>query len=193
VTATMTPAPPPPDTRGAHRRWWWIASIVALVVVIVVVLVVTLGGQSSSTGGSDGKPVLVMTPAPGSYHSGQEVSLSVGPNKYFTRYLRVVIIECADPGGTVASLPTSNATCDGNTVQPGSILVNQDGSFSEPAYPLFSLPNTQLGEASDSEPVCNQTHWCVLYVGLEDTDFTKPKIFSAPFTIVAANVPKKES
>ena len=189
----MTPPLPPSET-GRSRRRWWIASAVALVVVIVVVLLVTLGsgGQSSSTGGSDGKPVLLMTPAPGSYHNGQVISLSVGPNKYFTKYLRVIIVECADPGGQAASLPTSDSTCDGNTVQSGSVLVNQDGSFSEPNYELFSLPNTTLGEAYDSEPVCNQTHWCVLYVGLEQTDFSKPKIFSAPFTIVAGNVPKKE-
>jgi hypothetical protein len=188
-------SPLPPSETGGSRRRWWIALVVGLVVVIavVVVLVVTSGAQSSSssTAGSDGKPVLVMTPAPGSYHNGQVISLSVGPNKYFTKYLRVVIIECADPGGQAASLPTSNATCDGNTVQSGSVLVNQDGSFSEPNYELFSLPNTVLGEPYDNEPVCNQTHSCVLYVGLEDTDFSKPKIFSAPFTIVAGNVPKK--
>ncbi len=188
-----SPVPPPPDT-GRSRRLWWIALIVGLVVIVVVVLVITLGGGGSSTGGSsNGKPVVVMTPPPGSYHNGQTISLSVGPNKYFTKYLRVVIIECADPGGQTGSLPTSNATCDGNTVQSGSVLVNQDGSFSEPAYTLYSVPNTVLGEPYDSTPVCNQTHTCVLYVGLEDTNFSQPKIFSAPFTIVAGNTPKKET
>jgi hypothetical protein len=186
----MTPSAPPSDT-GSSRRKWWIGLVVVVVVVVVVVLVITLGGQSSSTGGSNGQPVLVMTPAPGSYHNGQQISLSVGPNKYFTKYLRIIIIECADPGGQVASLPKSDLTCDGDTVQSGSVLVNQDGSFSEPNYQLFSLPNTELGEPYDAEPKCDQSHWCVLYVGLDQTNFTQPKIFSTPFTIVAGNVPKK--
>lgn len=187
----MTPPAPPSDTVGS-RRPWWIALAVGLVVVIVVVLVITLGGgQSSSTAGSGGKPVLVMTPAPGTYHNGQRISLSVGPNKYFTKYLRIIIIECADPGGQTASLPRSDVTCDGNTVQSGSVLVNQDGSFSDPDYQLFSLPNTELGEAYDGLPVCNQTHSCVLYVGLDQTNFNAPKIFSPPFTIVAGDVPQK--
>ena len=188
----MTPPVPSSDT-GSSRRPWWIALAVGLVVVIVVVLVVTLGGQSSSSGGSDGKPVLVMTPAPGSYHNGQRISLSVGPNKYFTKYLRIIIIECADPGGQAASLPRSDLACDGNTVQSGSVLVNQDGSFSEPDYQLFSLPNTELGEPFDSLPKCDQTHWCALYVGLDQTNFNAPKLFSTPFTIVAGNVPPKAS
>src|ERR1700683_3145129 len=138
----MTPPAPPSET-GGSRRLWWIALVLGLVVVCVGVLVLPLGGsQSSPPPASDGKPVLVMTPAPGSYHNGQRISLSVGPNKYFTKYLRIIIVECADPGGHAASPPKSDLSCDGNTVQSDSVLVNQDGSFSEPDYQLFSLPNT---------------------------------------------------
>ena len=186
---------PDRDTEGRSRRVWALAGLAGLVVVVVVVVVVlTTGGSgSSSTSSSDGKPVVAMTPAPSStpYRNGKTVSISVGPNKYFAPYSRIIIIECADPGGTADALPKSDVTCDGNTVTPYSVLVNKDGSFSAPTYQLFSLPNTQFDETWDGEPVCNQTHQCVLYVGQDQTNFSQPKIFSEPFTIVAANVPKK--
>jgi hypothetical protein len=162
-------------------------------VVIVIVLVVTLtsGGNASPTVGAGGRPIVVMTPSPGSsYHDSQQIQLSVGPNKYFVPYTRIVVLECADPGGQTSNLPRSDIGCDGNTVQGFSILVNKDGSFSTDHYQLFSLPNTVLGEPADNRPVCNQSQTCVLYVGQDQTNFTAPKVFSAPFTIVAANVPK---
>jgi hypothetical protein len=109
--------------------------------------------------------------------------VAVGPNKYFAPYSRIEILECADPGGQVANLPTSDITCDGNTAPSRSILVNQDGSFSTDQYQLYSLPNAVLGEPRDSEPTCNATHMCVLYVGQDQNNFRAPKVFTAPFTV----------
>jgi hypothetical protein len=184
-----------PSFDGPRRsRQPWILGALAVAVVIVIVLVVTLtsGGNASPTVGAGGRPIVVMTPSPGSssYRDAQQIQLSVGPNKYFVPYTRIVVLECADSGGQTSNLPKSDVGCDGNTVQGFSILVNKDGSFSTDHYQLFSLPNTVLGEPADNRPVCNQSQTCVLYVGQDQTNFTAPKVFSAPFTIVATNVPK---
>ncbi len=195
VTDRMPHAPEedPPASRR-RPRWLWVTfGLVGMAVVVVVLVLVLTSGGSAPTTDASGRPVVMMSPAPGSttYHDGQVVQLSVGPNRYFAPYSRIVILECADKGGATDALPRNDTTCDGNTVQGYSVLVNKDGSFSASSYPLFSLPNTQLGEAADGEPVCNQTNACVLYVGQDQNHFTAPKVFSAPFTIVASHVPKK--
>lgn len=151
------------------------------------------GGGVIASSCSSGSPIVptkasltitrVHSSASGPYKSGELINVKVGPNKYFTPYLKVNILECSDPGGTTAHLPKSIANCDGNTIQGGTVLINRDGSFSQDDYPVFSLPNSVLGEQSNQQPICNLTHACVLYIGQNQEDFTQPKIFSAPFTV----------
>ncbi len=137
---------------------------------------------AASSAGAVAAPTLTITPGP--YHNDQAISVSVGANHFFTPYSRINIIECADPGGTTRNRPVSVATCDGNTIQGNTILVHPNGSFSERGYQLFALPNrSQLGEQSDTRPVCNKTNACVLYIGQNQEKFTAPKMFSAPFKI----------
>jgi len=136
----------------------------------------------TGTAGATAPPALTITPGP--YHNGQSINLSVGPNKFFTPYSRVNVIECGDPGGKSRNLPTSVSACDGNTIQGNTILVKSDGSFSERGYTVYLLPNTtQLGETSDSRPICNRRSVCVLYIGQNQEKFSAPKMFSSPFTI----------
>lgn len=134
-----------------------------------------------TAGAASGAEVTVSPSGP--YHSGQTVRVSVGPNSLFTPHLRVVMLECADPGGSAANLPTSVKQCDGNTVQGDSVIVQADGSFSESTYTMFSLPNEALAEEPSGQPVCNSSSPCVLYVGLNQEDFTQPKVFSQPFVV----------
>ena len=137
---------------------------------------------SAGTAGAIAPPALKITAGP--YHDGQQINLSVGPNKYFTPYSRINILECADPGGTAKNLPTSVDSCDGNTIQGVSILVASDGSFFEHGYQLYALPNSsQLGESSDTLPRCSATKACVLYIGQNQEKFTAPKMFSPAFRI----------
>jgi hypothetical protein len=132
--------------------------------------------------GASKAPSLTLTKGP--YHNGQLISLSVGPNHFFKPYSHVNVLECADPKGKAEKLPTSAATCDGNTIQSNTILVKKNGSFSEHRYELFSLPNaTALGEPADNQPICNSSKMCVLYVGENQESFTAPKLFSVPFSI----------
>jgi hypothetical protein len=119
-------------------------------------------------------------------HDGESVSVSIGPNSVFTPSSRVNILECADPGGSVANLPKSDSTCDGNTIQGNTILVAANGSASDQDYTIYLLPSPALGEQSNNQPICNQTNPCVLYVGQNQNDFTAPKVFSTPFTIAPA-------
>jgi hypothetical protein len=156
--------------------------------VLASLAMVTLGILAVSDGtpaGAASAPSLQMTSGP--YHNGQTISVSVGPNRFFTPYSHVNILECADPKGKAKNLPTSVYSCDGNTIQGNTILVKKNGSFSERGYALYALPNvTQLGEPLDSKPVCNQKHSCVLYVGQNQEKFTAPKVFSHPFVIKPA-------
>jgi hypothetical protein len=95
----------------------------------------------------------------------------------------MVILECADPGGSASNLPIDATACDGNTVQGGTVLVGAGGSFSLSNYTVYLLPSPTLGEQSNYKPICNQSNYCVLYVGQDQNDFTAPKVFSAPFLI----------
>jgi hypothetical protein len=128
-------------------------------------------------------PTLTITPGGSAYQNGASIDISVGPNSLFAPDSRIIVIECAAPKGV---LPVDDTTCDGNTVQSGSVLVNSNGSFEVPGYTLYALPNTALGEAADSEPVCNGSAECALYIGQNQNDFSQPKIFSSPFTVDAS-------
>ncbi len=164
--------------KTAGPRWGGVAPFVVASAVLTGMTIVSTAGAA----GAVAPPALKITPGP--YHNGQSISLSVGPNRYFTPYSRINVIECADPGGKASNLPTSASTCDGNTIQGTTILVQPNGSFSEHGYELYALPNaSQLGESSDTQPVCNQRKGCVLYIGQNQEKFTAPKIFSPPFWI----------
>jgi hypothetical protein len=160
-------------------------ALVARVVAVGCLCMGALVVGAASAGASTATPSVTITPGPskGAFTSGQTVTVSVGPNSLFVPLTRVNILECADPGGTAANLPTSLNTCDAITIQGDSVIVQANGSFVEHSYQLFSLPSAALGEQANWQPVCNATHTCVLYVGENQDDFTQPKIFSRPFTI----------
>lgn len=88
------------------------------------------------------------------------------------------ILECADPGGTTANLPTSNLFCDGSTVNPSQINTDAHGSFTA-KYTVYSLNSTHTSNIS-----CDKSHFCVLWVGVDyNQDFFGPHAFSTPFEV----------
>ena len=137
--------------------------------------------------GAGSAPPAVNVSPQGNFSDGQAISITVGANAYFTPHARVIILECADPEGSATNLPKDATSCDGNTVQTSTILVGADGGFSDSGYPVYLLPSATLGEQSNFKPVCNQTNYCVLYVGQDQNDFTAPKTFSAPFLIAPSS------
>ena len=46
---------------------------------------------------------------------------------------------------------------------------------------MYAVPNKVLDEQANWTPDCNKTNYCVLYVGEDYNDFSKPKVFSEPF------------
>jgi hypothetical protein len=168
-----------PTRPSTQARAWLprigVASILAGIVAFIIPA--TVGAAT---------PSVSMTPS-GPWQSGQPVTVAVGPNSVFTPHSRIVVIECADPGGSTANLPKDDSTCDGNTVQGATVLVQPNGSFTVSGYTLYSLPNAVLGEQPNEQPICNATNQCVLFVGQDQNDFTSPKVFSAPFAIQAAS------
>lgn len=150
--------------------------------VLLVALATLLTGCSTSSSSSASALTVGDTSQGWTFHSGQTITVSMGPNKTFKPFIRINILECADPGGSKAHLPTSINTCDENTVQANSLIPQANGSFTQ-KYTVYSLPSATLGEQANWQPVCNKTHQCVLFVGEDQDDFTKPKVFSEPFTI----------
>ena len=92
----------------------------------------------------------------------------------------LAILECADPGGTVAKLPTSALTCDGSTTSPLQINTDSQGNF-KAKYRVFAL-----SDLKGSNINCDKTHFCVLWVGVDfNGDFLGPHAFSSAFEVGA--------
>jgi hypothetical protein len=165
------------------RHFWATAAgrslCLACAVPVVSLPVVALARAADA---SPTPPALVVSPK-GNVVDAQPISVSVGANGYFTPHAGVNILECSDPGGLAANLPKDDKSCDGNTIQGSTILVGANGSFSDSQFPVYALPSSTLGEQSNFVPVCNQTNYCVLYVGQNQNDFTAPRVFSAPFLV----------
>jgi hypothetical protein len=136
---------------------------------------------SAVSAGAASAPALHMPS--GQFRSGQRINISVGPNHFFKPYSHVNIIECSDVRKKKKVLPVSISSCDGNTIQADTVLVNKNGSFSARGYEVFALPNKLLGELPHDQPVCNPKKSCVLYVGENQEDFSSPKLFSRSFQV----------
>jgi hypothetical protein len=149
------------------------------------------GGASSasSTGGGAQTPVVKVSGASNGwvFHDGQTVTVSMGPNRLFAPLSHVNIVQCSDSGGKVANLPNKFLDCDENTIQGDTVVVHSGGAFSESAFVVYALPSVALGESKDGQPVCSQTNQCVLLISEYQTDLTKPKAFSHPFTVLPSS------
>ncbi|HEV3367313.1 MAG TPA: hypothetical protein VG054_07590 [Acidimicrobiales bacterium] len=147
-----------------------------------------LSSVSTEARAAPATPTLTITPGAAGhpYASGQSINISVGPSSRFAAYSRIEILECAAPNRV---LPVDDTSCDGNTAQYGSVLVGSDGSFAVPAYTIYQLPNSALGEQANHAPKCDRSQECVLYIGQDQNDFTQPKLFSAAFTVDPSSSP----
>jgi hypothetical protein len=175
-----------------------------MLILSVVVCGVFAGACANHAGASTlvlGPVTLTPTssgPASTLLESGQTVNIAVAPNSTlklsnlmsnggFTGEPAMKAEECDDPGGLKANLPTEpKYHCDGSTILSTS-YVNADGSFRLDKYPIYALPDSiTLGESPGQKPVCGTgTNECVLYIGPNQEDFSKPHLFSAPFSVAA--------
>ena len=94
------------------------------------------------------------------------------------------IIECSDPQGSAANLPTdATSGCEGITVNPSQINTDRTGAF-RTSYRIASL-STSAGTSSID---CSATQVCVLWVGTDyNNAFTSgAHAFSKPFVVTGA-------
>ncbi len=91
------------------------------------------------------------------------------------------VIECSDPHGSPANLPTDpSGGCEGITVNPSQINTDASGRF-HASYVIAAL-STSAGTSSID---CDATNQCVLWVGVDYNNafLSGPHAFTAPFTI----------
>ncbi len=172
-----------------NRVWRGCQLLGLLLLVGAALLLVVPGRAGASNPATTGSVTITCLPtacAPGTpYPDQQSVDISVPANSTFTPNQTVQIIECADPGGLVANVPTTAAgNCDGLTINQDGLQINADGSFDESAYALYSLPSTTLLEKSSGVPKCDLVDPCVLYIGQDYNHLAASiHVFSAPFTV----------
>lgn len=148
------------------------------------------GPTSGSVISNAAQPVGTVTPGT-PFSSGQSINVVVPTNETFSsddglgnNSSAINVVECAAPNGVV---PTNPIVCDGNTIQGNTILPAADGSFTYNGYTVYALPDSiSLGEGS-SGPTCGSTSAteCILYIGNNQNDFTKPHLWSQPFFVKA--------
>ena len=185
--------------RGRRGRAFWLAQLAGVVLMIGATaswLIATGAGASTLTNGpvtldtTPSNPVAAGTP----YSSGQSINIEVAANSTlsltnlesygFSGEPKITFLECSDPGGLVANLPTKlEGECDTNT---GLSLTNEsaDGSMTLDDYEIFALPDYPIfDEPADSTPVCDASDACVIGIFSNQEDFTDPMLFSAPFYV----------
>jgi hypothetical protein len=156
--------------------------------------IATLAGPAGAAAPTEGSivpnsAVAQGTVTPGTpFSSGQAIDVVVPANGVFTSTTQNInILECAAPNGVV---PTSPTACDGETINGNTLNANSDGSldyeaFTGSLYNVYALPDKlALGEGS-SGPVCGSTSAteCILYIGVNQADFTQPHVWSQPFFV----------
>jgi len=160
----------------------------AALVAGAVTLGIVVGAGATEPASGDivpGSAVPIGAVAHAPFASGQLINVVIPANSAFAapdNTANINIVECSAPAGVP---PTNPIACDGNTIQGSTIIPNADGSFTSDNYQVFALPDSfTLGEGS-SGPICGNTAGteCILYIGNNQNDFTKPHLWSQPFFV----------
>jgi Bacterial Ig-like domain (group 1)/Bacterial Ig-like domain (group 3) len=127
------------------------------------------------------------------YSSGQKIDIAVAANSTLNQAsleaagfpsgaVPIKALECSDPGGTAANLPTNATECQSDTVAVIS-GANSDGSLNINNYTVYALPDNIIFSEGASGPLCDQADACVVGIFSNQNDFTKPHLFSGPFYV----------
>lgn len=130
------------------------------------------------------------------YSSGQAITVSGGTNttlnpanlsSHQIPQGDFAIIECEDPGGTTANLPTQASNCESGT-EDQSVPQSSDGSFNDSGYQVYTLPNTSFSPTTFVGGCGLAPNYCV--IGIFATDpysggfgTANPHLWSAPFQV----------
>jgi hypothetical protein len=169
------------------------AGLALLAITAVTIGAVGIAGADAPTDGSivPGSAVPLGSFAAGTpFSSGQAINVVVPANGVFTNAAQNVnIVECSAPNGVP---PTDPNKCDGETIQGNTLQPNADGSldyqaFTGAMYTVYALPDVlSLGEGTSSVTCGNTAATeCILYIGVNQLDFTQPHVWSQPFAINA--------
>jgi hypothetical protein len=126
-----------------------------------------------------GSALPIGTVSSGPFSSGQVIEVKIPTNSTFPSGAGINIEECAAPGGVA---PTDPATCDGVTHQGDTVDAASDGSVDYSNFAVYALPDPSIGDTG-TQPVCDLSNECVLFIGENQNDFTMPHFFSQPFSV----------
>ena len=133
------------------------------------------------------------------YSGGQVVTLQVAANStldtasleaagFPSGSVSIKFLECSDPGGLAANLPTKPSECEPGTIDSIS-GANANGSISltgTSGYTILSPPRPQSGFGNGV--TCGVApNQCVVGIFSNQNDFSKPHLFSAPFVSTLGN------
>ena len=171
----------------------WV-QLLGTTVLLAAVLTVVVAGIASASAPTEGQSVPDSAVPVGTFaantpfQSGQGINVVLPANSLFSPNTNLAVEECAAPNGVIPTLP---AACDGTTINGPTLKPNADGSVNFQAevgslYTVYALPDSiSLGESPTGSPVCGNTAAteCILYIGDNQNDFTKPHLWSQPFFI----------
>ena len=159
------------------RNTFSVMQLGGLALVAAAAAVAFLPGHAFGAG-----PAVTTSPASGPFTDGQSITVSgTGFPNHAQDPSGLSILECSDPGGTTANLPTDATACDGTTVNGLAINTNASGSFGPAQYSIVALSIASPGSSNIN---CDATNYCVLWVGVDyNNAFTQNFAFSEPFTI----------
>src|SRR5271166_2846939 len=198
-SSSSVPQREPSSARSRLPRYLLVIGAALVVASVVVVLIPTSANAAELTrppvtlaAGGSSAPNTLVNPLV----SQQPIDVVVGPNSKMDRQsleaagypsgaVVLKVLECADPGGSAANLPTKPSECEPETIKtiPGA---QGDGSLVVKDYFVLSLPNVAaLG--TESATTCDMQHQCVLGIFTNQNDYTKPHLFSAAFNVAPAS------
>jgi len=164
--------------RHASRR---LAVFAAAAAMAGTLSMLAFAAPASALPQAPGSILCVGTCSPGPFASGQQVEVKLPASSFPSGDVgqHVNIVECAAPGGV---LPGDPSACDGNSIQGDTVLIQPDGSVDYSDYNIYALPDADIGDTG-TVPKCDLSDQCVLYVGLNQNDFTKDGYFTQAFTV----------
>jgi hypothetical protein len=195
------------DSKTALRvtRTWIGIAAALLVASSAIFAVVHAAPGGADLVSPDGTTTLsaIGTVTPGPYTSGQVISIVGTANSTLSNANLVAnavpgqatgnptgafyFEECTDPGGLPANLPTTSSGCEAATIDFTSVQKDEDGSFDNPGYTVYDLPDPgTLGNATMTGSCDVAPNTCVVGVFAESpgtTGFSYPHLFSAPFNV----------
>ena len=140
----------------------------------IAILAMLLGPLAGVAAAS---PQVIMSGNPRS--GGTVVVVGTGFPPHAQDPVGVQILECSDPGGTVANLPTSAANCEGSTVSPLPINTDAAGGF----HAQYQVEQLSVKHVSSIN--CDVHHYCVVWVGVDYNGafLSGPHAFSSAFRV----------